>query len=122
MINKMSRVNYFPKEYYFCHDCDDKYKREDVTITWGCPSCNQSIHIYASEPIGDNKGVFIRKKASQITIGDKVRPDYMSIDECYDVLGITPFTGKKSGKLGIGLKGYTRIEVELNKWISCRIG
>ncbi len=117
----MTHVNYFPEEEYWCADCDKEYERDKIKITWSCPACDQSIHIHARETIGGNEGVFIRKKASQIIVGDKVRPDHMVIDECYYVLGITQLTGKKNGKLGIGLKSYTRIDVEPSKWISCRI-
>ena len=117
----MSYVNYFPEEEYWCAYCNKEYEHEEIKANWSCPACNQSIHIHARETIGGNEGVFIRKKASLIIVGDKVRPDHMTIDECYYVLGITPLTRKKSDKLGIGLKSYTRIEVEPSKWISCRI-
>ncbi|HEA3089000.1 TPA: hypothetical protein RVR74_001288 [Aeromonas salmonicida] len=118
----MAHINYFPEEEYWCADCEDEYEHEDIKVDWCCPTCNQSIHIHARETIDENEGTFIRKQAYQIAIDDYVRPDHMSIDECYYVIGIKKLTDKKNnGKLGIGLKGYTRINVEPSKWISCRI-
>ncbi|EKU4727109.1 MULTISPECIES: hypothetical protein [Citrobacter] len=116
-----ARVNFFESERYECHCNNKELKREDVENSWLCPDCNDHVYIYASD--GENKGVFIRKRGSEIVKGDLVRPDGFSLNEHFQVLGVTPLTSKaNNGKLGLGLKGYRQTPVNPDDFISCRIG
>ena len=119
---KKPSISYFAEEKYQCHSCrKDKIERSDVDITWCCPDCGQYIYIYASDE--ESRGVFIRKRATEIVKGDLVRPNHFKLEEHYQVLGINALTTKKHiGKLGLGLKGFRQEIVEPNDFISCRVG
>lgn len=119
---KKPSVSYFAEEEYQCHFCNkEKIELSDVDSTWRCSDCGEYIFIYASDE--ESRGVFIRKKATEIIKGDLVRPDHFKLEEHYLVLGINTLTAKKHiAKLGLGLKGFRQVIVGLNDFISCRVG
>ena len=118
---KKARVSFFESEIYSCPCSDNEYKREEVEGSWLCPSCNEHIYIYASS--SEERGVFLRKKGSEIVAGDLVRPDGFGVNENYEVLGVKELTTKADkGKVGLGLKQYRQIAVNPDDYIACRIG
>lgn len=121
-MNKVLRISYFENESYRCNHCgNDKININEAQDTWRCSDCENYIYIYASDDGG--RGVFIRKKASEIERGDWVRPDHFELSQHYLVLGVNKMTTKaNNGKLGIGLKEYRQIIVSPEDIISCRVG
>ncbi len=118
---KKARVNFFENEKYRCPSSSNEYKREDVENSWLCPDCGEHVYIYASS--SEDRGVFIRKKGSEIVEGDLVRPDGFGINDNYEVLGVKKLTTKAdNGKVGLGLKQYRQIAVNPQDFIACRIG
>ncbi|ELW7402721.1 hypothetical protein QLL85_002360 [Yersinia enterocolitica] len=116
--NKMKNANRFHIEKYKCGECTTDYECSDVENSWTCPKCGFRIDIYAEDDSGE-RGVFVRKRADEVEVGDLVRPYGFPINKDFQVLGIHNLKG---GIFGIGLKEYTQIKLTPDECVSCRVG
>ncbi|MDM2740943.1 hypothetical protein [Citrobacter sp. Cu096] len=105
----------YPNEIYKCTTCNNEYNKEDVELNWQCPECDEYILIESYDEETSDITIFIRKRADQLKKGNYIH----YYGEMYQVVGVTILDDKKLGKIWIGLKGFTRIEVDVNECVNC---
>ncbi|MFB0770506.1 hypothetical protein [Proteus cibi] len=119
----MTRVVYrdfksFHDETYYCGCSEDNLSDKTcIEKEWFCNKCNQFIEVVLDGDNGENI-IFNRIKANKIEVDMRVNVDIYKIYEFHYVLGINAL---ENGKLGIGLEGYGRINVDKNYFINCRV-
>ncbi|HCM9477343.1 TPA: hypothetical protein N5N91_004549 [Enterobacter roggenkampii] len=105
-----------PGESYSCTDCSvESYTREQVQDDWLCPGCKNPVLIHAHNPVSGEDGTFYRIRASDIVKGHWLKPGHLQISQIYEVLGVEKIN---KNTIGVGLRGYTRITLHPDEWVS----
>ena len=119
----MNDANHYHDEKYKCSNPDCTTNISTATShtlyknSWKCTGCSSDIHIYAS--LKDRNQVIIRKMAKDIVKDDHVHITSDSFETIYYVLGTSL---EKNGQVGIGLKGYTKIRENKDKFLNTITG
>lgn len=101
---------------YKCSKCNKFYGKGDILEIkeWKCPECGEYLHIAAPE-LGTGR-TLVRKRACELNIYDQIHlPGYEYI---YEVLNIT----KKKGKIDLALKGYGKLSLGSDEFVSIIVG
>ena len=110
-------MNRLENERLECHSCDTTLG-DDVRDTYRCPHCNDYVHIYAEDVQTGTRIVLLRKRATEVNVGDLVHLPAMLTKDCYTVLAV-----KDHGtKVGLALKGYREYKIPKADGVHIRDG
>lgn len=117
-MRSMHGINRLSNESFRCDTCEVDHVLEDVKHDWKCPTCREYIQVLAANADGSERLVIVRKRASELKVGDLLLMPGNLDGKSYQVLGVTPI----KGRLGIGLRGWGQYKIDADEPVNCRVG
>lgn len=117
-MRSMAGINRLEWENYWCPDCEEMRDLDSVKASWTCPECDQPIVVRAKSADGRQLVCIIRKRASELVMGDLFLMPGALDKESYEVVGIT----RLKDKLGVGLRQYGQYKIDPAEGVNCRVG
>lgn len=116
-MRSLRGTNRLPNERLQCLDCDATLS-DEVRETYRCPECGEYVHIYAEDAETGTKVVLLRKRSTEVRVGDLVHLPGQLTKDCYSVLAVND----RGDKVGLALKGYGEYKVSKEDGVNIRTG
>jgi len=116
-MRSLRGTNRLENERLECHSCET-ILGDEVRDTYRCPSCGDYVHIYAEDVQTETRIVLLRKRSTEVKVGDLVHLPGRLTKDCHVVLAVND----RGSEVGLALKGYREYKVSKEGGVNIRDG
>ena len=116
-MRSLRSINRLENERLECLGCE-KVLGDEVRDTYRCPDCGDYVHIFAEDMQTGTRIVLLRKRSTEVKVGDLVYLPGALTKDCNAVLAVND----RGSKVGLALKNYGEYRVPKEDGVNVRDG